>query len=399
MSDDLRTLAAAVQGLSGIVVRDGQLASLRRALARVDPHLTPADLLCDPDPARLERVVEEVAIKETFFLRHLDELRDIDWPGQAVRAAAAGRRLRVWSAGCSTGEEAYSLALLAAEDLGGDRPPIDVLGTDLSASALALAERGRYGARSVRLVDRERRARWFAADGGRLRVGEELRGVVRFARHNLVHDPFPPDGEAPLDLVVCRNVLIYFDAPTAARVAAGLRGALAPGARLLLGTVDRLASAPPAAVGRAAAAPGRAERASPGPTVPGPAVTPPGGYLEPAARGSSAGAAHAAFEAGSRALSAGDAAAAVTALRRALYLDPRSAVVALQLARAHEALDQIEAARRGYWRALGLVGEAPDPRARLYDRVAAADVGAACRARLAVLPPARADAPLHVVGP
>ena len=393
MSDDLRTLAAAVQGLSGIVVRDGQLASLRRALARVDPHLTPADLLCDPDPARLERVVEEVAIKETFFLRHLDELRDIDWPGQAVRAAAAGRRLRVWSAGCSTGEEAYSLALLAAEDLGGDRPPIDVLGTDLSASALALAERGRYGARSVRLVDRERRARWFAADGGRLRVGEELRGVVRFARHNLVHDPFPPDGEAPFDLVVCRNVLIYFDAPTAARVDGRPAGGAGAGRAAAAGN-GRPAGERTAGRGRAGGRGAWARRARLArPDRPGAGGDTARGIPRTGGARVLRRAAHAAFEAGSRALSAGDAAAAVNALRRALYLDPRSAVVALQLARAHEALDQIEAARRGYRRALGLVGEAPDPRARLYDRVAAGDVAAACRARLAVLPPARADAP------
>ena len=101
---------------------------------------------------------------------------------------------------------------------------------------------------------------------------------------------------------------------------------------------------------------------------------------------SPAEAAHAAFDVGSRALSAGDAAAAIHALRRALYLDPRRAVVALQLARAHEALGHAEPARRAYRRALRLVDEVPDPGPRLYDRVAAGDVAAACRARLAALP-------------
>jgi Flp pilus assembly protein TadD len=101
---------------------------------------------------------------------------------------------------------------------------------------------------------------------------------------------------------------------------------------------------------------------------------------------SSIEAAHAAFEAGSQALGGGDPASAVRALRRALYLDPRRAVVALQLARAHEALDDVEAARRAYRRALRLVAEAPAPGGRLYDRIGSDDVAAACRARLAVLP-------------
>ena len=234
----------------------------------------------------------------------------------------------------------------------------------------------------MRLVDRERRRRWFVADGERLRVAEELRGLVRFARHNMVQDPFPPEGEAPFDLIVCRNVLIYFDGPTVASVTDGLRTALAPGARLLLGTVDRLGSPPPVSVAPAPRL--RAERAAP--RLPVPERQAATRRLPGSARTESpVEAAQAAFDAGSRALGAGDASTAVHALRRALYLDPRRAVVALQLARAHEALDHTEAARRGYWRALRLVDEAPEFGPGLYDGVAAGDVATACRARLAGL--------------
>jgi chemotaxis protein methyltransferase CheR len=390
MNDDLQALASLVHRHSGIVVRDGQIASLRAALARVDPKLTAADVLRSPEPTHLARLVDQVAIKETFFLRHLEEVEGIDWPGKAARAAAAGRALRIWSAGCSTGEEAYSLALLAAEALGDEGPAIDVLGTDLSPSVLALAEQSLYGTRSMRLVDRRRRDRWFVADGARLRVGEKLRARVRFARHNLVHDRFPPEGEAPFDLVVCRNVLIYFDPPTAVRVTASLQQALAPGGRLLLGTVDRLLSGPPvgspppAGVVRQRPAARRA-RIEHGARIPRREATTRLLHPDSATSESPAEAAHAAFEAGSRALGAGDAATALTALRRALYLDPKRAVVALQLARAHEALDQVEAARRAYWRTLRLVDETPDSGARVYDRIAAGDVAAACRARLTVL--------------
>ena len=155
---------------------------------------------------------------------------------------------------------------------------------------------------------------------------------MRFARHNLVRDPFPPRGEAPFDLIVCRNVLMYFDAPTARardrRPAGGAgagRAAAAGGGRPARRRVSDRA---------------RARRA---PAVPARAATVRLVPSDPEARGSSADTALAAFDAGCRALGAGDAAAAVSALRRALYLDPGRAVVALQLARAHEALHHLEA--------------------------------------------------------
>jgi chemotaxis protein methyltransferase CheR len=400
MSDDLRALGDAVHRASGIVVRDEQLGSLRAALARADPRATARDVLRG-DPERLDRLVEQVAINETFFLRHLDELAEIDWPAAAARASVAGRSLRVWSVACSTGEEAYTLAMLAVEALDPGAPPIAVLGTDLSAPALARARRGTYGTRSMRLVNRVWRDRWFVAEGDALRVGDELSGLVRFARHNMVADAFPPQDEAPFDVVVCRNVLIYFDAATVALVTAALRRALVPNGQLLLGTVDRLGSPPPVAVAPPpAAVPTRRSaelaahvRRRPAPRAPREPRRPAPTHVATrrlhegsTVSESAAEAGHAAFEAGSLALSQGDAAAAAGALRRALYLDPRRAVVALQLGRAHEALGDAQAARRAYLRALRLVDEAPDPGALLYDRIGAGDVAAACRARLAALP-------------
>jgi chemotaxis protein methyltransferase CheR len=390
MTDDLRTLARVVQRMSGIALRDGQLGSLRAALRRIDPQLEPAELLGESDPLRrgplLDRLVDEVTVNETFFLRHAEELDAIEWPAMAARAAAAGRgAVRVWSAACSSGEEPYSLALLAAEALGSARSPVDILGTDISGTALGRARRAVYNARSVRLVSPARRERWFAPIGGGLSVGADLRAVVRFERHNLVRDPIPPGGEAPFDLIVCRNVLIYFDAPTVTRIRAALSEALMPGGRLLLGTVDRLGTTPspprertpavrsprhprPERRARARRAPSPRERAAPG-----------------TGRAPDANA-EAALEAGMRALGDGDVPGAVQALRRALYLEPSLAVAALQLGRAHEALGDVAGARRSYWRALRLAEEADDPATRLYDRVGAADVAAACRARLTVLP-------------
>ncbi len=381
MSSELRMLAEMVRNASGMVLRDVQLASLSAALHRVDPHLEATELLHDGNRARqarrLAQLVDEVTVNETFFLRHTDELEQIEWGAAAVRAAAAKRpALRVWSAGCSTGEEAYTLALLAAETLRSTHPPVDVLGSDVSPTALSGARRGVYGPRAIRLLDAERRARWCVADGDRLRVADPLRALVRFASHNLVVDPLPPDGETPFDVIVCRNVLIYFDSPTATRVTAGLRGALAPGGQLLLGTADRLGSAP-------AAAPAP-DRRTPRSSA---ARRPPLQRSQSRRTDATAARARAAFEDGLRLIRDGDAATGVQELRRALYLDPGFAVAALQLGRGHEALGDRAAARRAYGQALSLAEGAASPETRLYNRVGAADVVAACRARLAALEP------------
>ncbi len=395
MSSELRMLAEMVRDASGMVLRDVQLASLSAALHRVDPHLEATELLHDGNRARqarrLAQLVDEVTVNETFFLRHTDELEQIEWAAAAVRAAAAKRpALRVWSAGCSTGEEAYTLALLAAETLRSTHPPVDVLGSDVSPTALSGARRGVYGPRAIRLLDAERRARWCVADGDRLRVADPLRALVRFASHNLVVDPLPPDGETPFDVIVCRNVLIYFDSPTATRVTAGLRGALAPGGQLLLGTADRLGSAPAAAPAPLPPVRGtRRRQRRPDPRTPrsSAAQSPPLQRSQSSRTDATEAGARAAFEDGLRLIRDGDAATGVQELRRALYLDPGFAVAALQLGRGHEALGDRAAARRAYGQALSLAERAASPETRLYNRVGAADVVAACRARLAALEP------------
>ncbi|MGX6450140.1 CheR family methyltransferase, partial [Patulibacter sp. S7RM1-6] len=213
------------------------LLALRRGLDRVAPGTTPEAVVADRDPARRDaivaRLVREVTVHETFFLRHPDELLRIDWPGLLAAAQRTGRTtLRVWSAGCSSGEDAYSIVVLAAEALGSEQPPIDVLGTDISPAVLDRADRGVYGPRSARFLTAEQRERWFVPTSDGVAVGEELRRRVAFRPHNLVRDPVPPAGAEPFDVVVCRNVLIYFAPDVAAAVAARLRGALRPGGTL-----------------------------------------------------------------------------------------------------------------------------------------------------------------------
>ncbi len=390
MTARLRELASAVHLRSGIHLSDAQLGSLTAALKRLGPGATPDRLLDDADPRRraaaLDRLVDGVTVNETFFFRNREELDRIDWPDLLASAHAAGRpRARVWSAACSSGEEAYTLAVLAAEGFGGGPiVPVEVLGTDISPTILTLAREGVYGPRSTRLLSPEQRDRWFAEGPAGLRVGDRLRSLVRFAEHNLSDGASGALGDAPYDLIVCRNVLIYFDPETVARVVAGLRARLAPRGLLLLGTADRLGVLPPVR-------PARAPRPKPDHQAPRPRPrpidsVPAGAPTAPAPTGGDPVVSPAllAFDAGVRALGEGEPPRAVELLRRALYLDPGLTVAALQLGRAHEADGDPIAARRAYGLALRQAA-AQDPSVRLHDRIGAGDVAAACRARLTAL--------------
>lgn len=177
-------------------------------------------------------LVEASVVAETYFFRHPEQFELL----RAELLVPAGERpLAAWSAGCATGEEAYSVAmamLAAGRGSQADR----VVATDVSARSLRVAREGAYGPWSLRKLDPGVRRRWFDPPSGReARVVPVVRERVEFRVHNLLRDP--PPAEA-FDLVVCRNVLIYFDPPTAAAVAAKLLSAVRPGGLLLLGPVE-----------------------------------------------------------------------------------------------------------------------------------------------------------------
>ena len=243
MTRPLQQVARLVHAESGIVLKENQYQALRGAVGRAVGESDPAAFLrsaSDPvaGPKTVARLIDEVSVGETYFLRDRDQLETIDWP--ALRAHADGGTIRVWSAACSSGEEAYSLALLAAEAFLPAPPPVRILATDISGAALEAARRGRYGPRALREIDAVLRGRYFHEQGLEYAVTEPLQECVSFARHNLVRDPVPPLGEAPFDVIVCRNVLIYFDAETVKQVLDRLEQALRPGGVLVLGAADTL---------------------------------------------------------------------------------------------------------------------------------------------------------------
>jgi chemotaxis protein methyltransferase CheR len=196
----------------------------------------------DRDALEYERLLDTLTINVTRLFRNrevfdvlaarvIPELLDSDV-----------RRLRVWSAGCSSGEEPYSIAALLHREAARRGEPtslarVHVLGTDVHAASLEAAAVGRYPASALDEVPPEIRAAYFSADADSYRVSDELRRLVRFEPHDLLRDPAP--GSA-FGLIACRNVLIYFDRASQERLFEYFHAALAPGGFLVLGMVETL---------------------------------------------------------------------------------------------------------------------------------------------------------------
>jgi chemotaxis protein methyltransferase CheR len=415
MTGSLAGVRELIRERTGIRVPESREAALLGALHRVAPGLSGETFLAavaDPEhgPALLGRLVDEITVQETSFLRDREQLDAIPWHS-LQRCSARGGTLRIWSTACASGEEAYTLALLATEAFTPGPAAADVLGTDISGAALAQAAAGQYGERAVRGLTAAQRQRYLERQpGGGYHVGRELRSKVRFRRHNLALDLAPPPGEGPFDLIVCRNVLIYFEAPAVSRVTVSLERSLRPGGMLMFGAADTMAR-------RASAAPGPPATGglSTGGTGLGtggagrrrldrrPPWAPPGsrpqrllGVLEAAGAGRTDEAkaqvsallaedpldADANFVQGLVALEDGDPARAATALRAALYSDPVHAPAAFTLGRAYDALGDRAAADRAYTQALRALDQPDRRHERLLQQIHLADIAAACRARL-----------------
>jgi chemotaxis protein methyltransferase CheR len=184
----------------------------------------------------LDELFERIATRETYFFREsyqLDAFRDELLPTLAA-AAKASPRLSVWSAGCASGEETYSIAMevLRSGRLGGFA--IDIVGSDWSRKALAAAQRGVYGPSSFRQTEAALQQRFFRPTSGGFEVLPEVRKLCRFVRLNLVADDFSTIG-GPFQAIFCRNVLIYFDRATRASLLQRLADKLTPGGYLFLG--------------------------------------------------------------------------------------------------------------------------------------------------------------------
>ena len=171
-----------------------------------------------PHGDELARLAELVLNHETFFFRNRPQMRALREAllPEIDRRKPAGQAIRIWSAGCATGEEAYSLAILAHETLGGRPRPVEILATDLSEPALARARAGVYSGRALANVAPEMLMRYFRPEGAAYAVRDEVRRLVRFERLNLL-EPFP-EATRGVDIIFCQNVMIYFQLETCRRL-------------------------------------------------------------------------------------------------------------------------------------------------------------------------------------
>jgi chemotaxis protein methyltransferase CheR len=322
-------------------------------------------------PTALQELLNRVTVQETSFFRDTNQF-----------AALAEHVLpelvppvTIWSAGCSNGQEPYSLAMALDE---GGCPAWRVIATDVSTRALARARTARYSDRELGGVSPERRARYFVPAASTWEVAPALRARVDFAHHNLVAQP-PPIEAGRCQVVFCRNVLIYFRHDDVVAFLEGLSRWLPPGGWLFLGyseslwqVTDRFALVrlgdafvyrrPESGTGR----PGR-KRADPSrAAAPEPRrrrVDPPPRKARAGLRGATAAARSTEpapeqpatgpmvadlLAAGEAAITAGDYDAAVAAFRRCAYLEPDRPIAHLHLGLALEAAGDGPAARRAY---------------------------------------------------
>ena len=244
MQEEILALVAA---RSGMVFAPNRRVEAEAGVARAMKRSGATDLaaslaLVRHETATLDALVDEVTVGETHFMRDPDQIELIRrsvLPALAARRDAGGSPPRIWSAGCATGEEAYSLAILLEQQ--GLHEHATVLGTDLSAAAIAKARAGSYSDWSMRGVSPEFLQAYFRRAGSRRVLVDRVRDRVRFERLNLVgEEPYAGVGAYAMDLILCRNVLIYFDHETAGRIAARLFECLAPGGVLLTGGADLL---------------------------------------------------------------------------------------------------------------------------------------------------------------
>lgn len=222
----------------GRILRSRGIASFREYLALVEEDRTGKELTL---------LLDAVSTNLTSFFREADHFRFIETSLvprlDAARTARGERKIRAWSAGCSSGEEPYSLAITLLEALhGGAGWDIRLLATDISTRVLAMARGGLYPGERLKTVPPHVAARHFlpetGSDGRKLfRVAPSVRGLVTFGHLNLL-EPYPFKG--PFDFIFCRNVMIYFDKRTQETLVNGFHRYLADGGHLFIGHSESL---------------------------------------------------------------------------------------------------------------------------------------------------------------
>ncbi|WPZ37082.1 protein-glutamate O-methyltransferase [Thalassobaculum sp. OXR-137] len=256
---DLEHLAKLLKEQSGLVVTAEKAYLLENRLQPVARKwgMDSIDALVGAMRARADHkmikdVVDAMTTNESLFFRDMkpfDNLRDILLP-ELMKTRAASKRIRIWSAACSSGQEPYSIAMLLTElgaKVAGWR--FEIVATDLSTEIITRAKQGTYSQFEVqRGLPITMLVKYFAQEGDKWRISDKIRNMVQYREFNLLDHPRML---GQFDIVFCRNVLIYFDQPTKTKVLAGIADQMAPdgglylgGAETVLGITDRFEPIP-----------------------------------------------------------------------------------------------------------------------------------------------------------
>jgi chemotaxis protein methyltransferase CheR len=232
---------------AGIYLDNGQQRVLEQALSQrlallgfsIERYIALIEI---PDGrSELYWLAELLLNHETFFFRNRPQVRALKQVllPELHQRKPVGQPLRIWSAGCATGEEPYSLAILALEQFGFPPiRPIEIIATDLSLLALKRANEGMYRGRTLQYVEPPLLQRYFERHGNSYRIGQSVRQIVQFQQLNLV-EPFP-EFLQQVDMIFCQNVTIYFQDHERRRLIERFHGLLHPNGLLFLGFSETL---------------------------------------------------------------------------------------------------------------------------------------------------------------
>lgn len=215
-------------------MRPTALDLLQRMAARESQEPLSYLHLMSDDQHRRQSLLDQIGLGTTWFMRDEAGMRAL--VSTLAREMPKEQPVYLWSAGCSSGEEPYSMAMAMADH----GRSVRILATDLNRLALKRAREGRFPARSIRRVPAAWREHYFdKEEGGVFRVKRDIRARVSFELHNVIVNESPPPGWSRFDAVVCRNVLIYFEREQAVAIIDRLSRACRPGGYLLLGAIER----------------------------------------------------------------------------------------------------------------------------------------------------------------
>jgi chemotaxis protein methyltransferase CheR len=241
--DRFRSAVARRLGLQFDEAKSGFLEQvLRRRVESGDQNCAAYLLGLETEPSKeLRELARELTVGETYFFRNNDQFRalaEIALPDR-MRGRASQRRLRLLSAGCASGEEAYSLSIIAKQTAG-PLWDVSILGVDVNPAILERAQRAKFSSWALRETAPDVERRWFRGEGRESVLEDEARVGVRFEERNLIEDDLRLWEPEAYDVIFCRNVIMYFTAEKAQAVIDRIARSLAPGGYLFLGHAETL---------------------------------------------------------------------------------------------------------------------------------------------------------------